>query len=638
MYNVAERLRVIQLEPNRKNFAQELKMKASLTASPRQDLLREVCAPDLFSRSIDEIGRLATRLRRARSAAQTEENDQSGRTAPIKVAVISSFLTDYLAEMLNLMLERRGIDAVVTSAGYGQLINEILTTGPTLAAHPDLAFFLPCHRDLRLVPAPGAGRDAARQAVKDEAGFWIDIASRIGCPTVMLSFDLPPHRPLGEADGLLPGGLGWHIRQVNFILAEGLPASVSLVDSEAMQVRMGAHAHDPRLYALCKQPFAMDALPEVADTLAAAAAALMGRARKVLVLDLDHTIWGGVVGDVGIEGLALGPETAEGEAFIEFQRYALALSRRGVILAVCSKNNEGVARHAFRSHPAMVLRDEDIACFIANFDDKATNIRRIAQTLNVGLDSLVFADDNPVERAWVSQQLPEVMVIDMPEDPSGYCAAVELAKAFPMYRLTQEDLRRSASYRLLAEAKTAASNATDIEGFLQELEPVLTIERVDGGTLDRIVQLIGKTNQFKLNPNTFTHDEVRDVSDNVLALRLSDRLQDYGIVSIAVTELEGRTLVVRNWVMSCRVFSRRLEHAMRVCLADLARSRGALDLALHYQASPKNGLVPAALTSIGFTDLGDGLFAAAAPVPATLAPHYMKLVDRRETALIHQGA
>jgi FkbH-like protein len=547
-------------------------------------------------------------------------------------------MADYLAEMVGLMLMRRGIHADVTTSPYGQLVNEVLTNGPTLAAAPDLVFFLPSHRDLRMAPSVGADREAAMQAVQAEATFWGDVVGQIAAPTVMLSFDMPPHRPLGEADGLLPGGLGWHIRQVNFALAERLAGSVSLVDAEALQSRMGAHAHDPRLYALCKQPFAMEALPEVADTLAASAVALLGRARKVLVLDLDHTIWGGVVGDVGIEGIALGPETAEGEAFIAFQQYARALAQRGVILAICSKNNEDIARHAFRSHPAMVLKEQDIACFVANFDDKATNLRQIAQTLNVGLDSLVFADDNPVERAWVAQQLPEVMAIDMPEDPAGYCAAVELAKPFPMYRLTREDLSRTASYRLLAEAKTAAGTATDIEAFLQDLAPVLTIERVDEGTLDRIVQLIGKTNQFKLNPTKFSHEQIQALAPGVLALRLTDRLQDYGIVAVAVTEMQDQTLMIRNWVMSCRVFSRRLEHAMRVCLADLAQSFGARDMALQYQASAKNGLVPAALSAIGFTDHGDGLFATSTNTPGKLAEHYMTFVDRREPALVSQGA
>ena len=479
-------------------------MDSIATVKPDTDLLSQIRAPGLLSRPNTEIGRLATKLGRALRAAERDGDTLFGR--PVKVAVISSFLTDYLAEMLTLMLARRGVQARIQSAGYGQLVTEVLTRGEVLAGAPDLVFFLPSHRDIRMAPRLGCSRDEALRAAEEEAGFWCDIATRIGAPTVMLSFDLPPHRPLGEADGLLPGGLGRHIRQVNLMLADMLPASVSLVDAESLQMRLGASAHDPRLYSMCKQPFAMPALPEIADTLAASATALLGMARKVLVLDLDHTVWGGVVGDVGLEGLALGPETAEGEAFVAFQRYALALAKRGVLLAVCSKNNEEVARRAFAEHPAMVLRESDIACFVANFEDKASNIRRIAETLNLGLDSLVFADDNPVERAWVAQQLPEVMVIDMPEDPSGYCAAVELAKAFPMHRLTQEDLNRTASYRLLAEAKP--TSGLDMDTFLQDLAPVVTIEAVNGGTLDRIVQLIGKTNQFKLNPTAFSHEEI----------------------------------------------------------------------------------------------------------------------------------
>jgi len=487
-----------------------------------------------------------------------------------------------------------------------------------------------------VAPPLGSSGEAAQQAATDEANFWCDLVSRIAAPTVMLSFDVPPYRPLGEANGLLPGGLGRHIRQTNLLLAETLPANVSLVDCETMLGRLGALAHDPRLYAMCKQPYAMEALPEIADTLAASAAGLLGRARKVLVLDLDHTIWGGVVGDVGLDGLALGPETADGEAFVAFQRYAQALARRGVILAVCSKNDEAIARQAFRDHPAMVLGENDIACFVANFDDKASNLRQIAATLNVGLDALVFADDNPVERAWVSRQLPEVLVVDMPEDPAGYCTAVEQAKAFPMHRLTEEDLRRSASYRALADVKRAASTATDIEAFLRDLAPVTTIERVDG-SVDRIEQLMGKTNQFKLNPMTFSHDQIQDAAAGVIALRLSDRLQDYGIVAVAVTATEGDTLLVRNWVMSCRVFSRRLEHAMKCVLADLAAREGAGRIALTFVPSAKNGLVPKALLAVGFVDRGEGRFECPVSQSPT-APHYMQINDRREPALLEQGA
>jgi FkbH-like protein len=585
--------------------------------------LRPINAACLLSQPIDALERLATRLRRT-------PLDARGAGPKLKVAVLSSFLTDYLVDMLRLMLTRWGFDADIVAAGYGQLLHEVFDAGPALASAPAIVFFLPSHRDLRHAPDAGkAGPEDAARAAAQEAAFWAGALARIPCPTVMLSFAPPSCRALAEADGLMPGGLGRHARQTSLALADLLPSSAMLVDAEALRARLGPDGDDPRLYALCKQPFGMAALPEVADTLAAAAAAVLGRARKVLVLDLDNTLWGGVVGDVGVEGLTLGPETAEGEAFTAFQLYAQALARRGVILAVCTKNNEDIARDAFRGHPAMVLREQDIAVFMANFDDKATNLRRIAQTLNVGLDALVFVDDNPVERAWVARELPEVWVIDLPEDPAFYCAAVERAKPFPVHRVTPEDLARGESYRALAAVRRQGAAATDIDGFLRDLAPVATIEAVDQGTIDRIVQLIGKTNQFKLNPTVFTHAQIRDGADGVIALRLSDRLQDYGIVAVAVTARDGDALVLRNWVMSCRIFGRRLEHVMRGALCDLAARAGAARIVTDYAPSAKNGLVPGILMALGFVARGDGRFEASPGGDDVLA-HHMTIRDERQ--------
>ena len=580
--------------------------------------LDQIEAADLLTRPAAELDRLATRLRKNSGALP-------GGT-PLKVAVLTSFTSDYLVDMLRLMLAHRGFAADIVACGYSQMVHELLAGGPALASAPDLVFVLPTHRDLRHAPRLDATREQAANALAVEAAFWGGLLDRVAVPTIMLSFDMPLQRALGEADGLLPGGLGRHVRGVNAALADRLDPSVSLVDAEALQARIGPDGFDPRLYALCKQPFAMAALPEVADTLAAAAAARLGRARKVLVLDLDHTIWGGVVGDVGIEGLALGAETAEGEAFIAFQHYAQALARRGIILAVCSKNYEEVARAAFRDHTAMVLTLDDIACFVANFDDKATNLRTIARTLNVGLDALVFVDDNPVERAWVRQQLPEVWTIELPEEPALYAQAIEAAKPFPLHRLTREDLGRNASYQAVAQMRAQAGDAAGIEGFLHDLAPVATVEAIDSGTLDRVTQLIGKTNQFRLNPTAFTLADIRARGPDVVALRLSDRLQDYGIVAVAVTERRGDTFEVLNWVMSCRVFSRRLEHAMRQVLGARAAATGATAIVARYVPSKKNALVPDALAAVGFRDQGEGRFVAAVADPPAAA-HHMTIVS-----------
>ena len=581
--------------------------------------VEQIAAADLLCRPVSELDRMATRLRRNPDLLPSAFQ-------PLRVVVLASFTTDYLIDLLRLMLAHRGFAATIVACGYGQMQQELIAGGPALSSAPDVVFVLPTHRDLRHVPQLGMSVAQAQDAETDEVMFWRDLVGRIKTPTIMLSFDMPPCRVLGEADGLLPGGMGRHVRRVNLALADQIDPSVLLVDAEALQTRLGADGFDERLYALCKQPYAMAALPEVADTLAAAAAGRLARSRKVLVLDLDNTVWGGVVGDVGMEGLVLGQETAEGEAFLAVQRYAQALARRGVILAVCSKNVEAVANAAFRDHSAMVLKPEDIACFVANFDDKATNIRAIAQTLNVGLDALVFVDDNPVERAWVRQQLPEVWTIELPEEPAHYVRAIEAVKPFPMYRLTNEDLGRNASYRAVTRARAEAGSATDMETFLKDLAPVATIDAVDDASIDRIVQLIGKTNQFKLNPSTFTTDNIRARGRGVVALRLADRLQDYGIVAVAVTETLGDRLEILNWVMSCRVFGRRLEHVMREILTARASEAGARLIVARYVESKKNGLVPAALATVGFQDRRNGVFEADVGNPDRQA-HHMTILD-----------
>jgi len=356
---------------------------------------------------------------------------------------------------------------------------------------------------------------------------------------------------------------------------------------------------------------------------------LLGKGRKVLVLDLDNTLWGGVVGDDGLQGIELGPETADGEAFVAFQTYAKQLSKRGIILAVCSKNRDEVARSVFREHSAMVLKEDDISCFVANFSDKAANLRQIARTLNVGLDSLVFADDNPVERALIRRELSEVLVVEMPEDPAYFARAVEACKAFPLRTLTREDLGRVASYRAMAAVQEAsADSGTDLEQFLIGLEPVAHVERVDPSTVDRIVQLIRKTNQFKLNLTTFQETEVLDSAPHVLALKLVDRLQDYGIVAIAVTRPSGETLHILNWVMSCRVFGRRLEDAMLELLAAHAAAHGCTVLETAHTPTEKNVIIPDILRRLGFEAQGtSGVYRRRAGEPTE--SHHMTLIDRR---------
>jgi FkbH-like protein len=550
---------------------------------------------------------------------------------PLKVRVLGNITTDYLVDHLRLMLVRNGFAAAVEAGHYGGLIRGLLGEADLSPSGCDAAVLVLTHRDLQFPPPLGVNAEEARQLVAREADFWVSALQRSGVPTVALSFDLPPYRVLDEQDGLAPGGIAWHVKMTNLEIAARLPATTSLVDAEALQVRVGAAAwYDERIYQLCKQPFAMEALPEISHTLVAALTGLLGRGRKVLVLDLDNTLWGGVVGDDGLRGIDLGSETAEGEAFAAFQTYVKGLAQRGIVLAVCSKNREEVARSPFREHSGMVLKEEDIACFVANFQDKATNLRQIAQTLNLGLDSLVFVDDNPVERTLVRAELPQVLVVELPDEPAYYVRALEASKAFPLRTLTREDLGRVASYRAMAAVREATTvPGTDMEKFLIGLEPSAHIEKVDESTVDRIVQLIRKTNQFKLNLSAFQESEILAAPGNVFALRLVDRLQDYGIVAIAVTRPKDAQLEILNWVMSCRVFGRRLEHLMVELLREHARQLGCEIIAGAHTPTEKNVILPDILKNLGFTpgEAGAVYYRKAAMEGAE--PHHMTVVDRR---------
>jgi FkbH-like protein len=270
----------------------------------------------------------------------------------------------------------------------------------------------------------------------------------------------------------------------------------------------------------------------------------------------------------------------------------------------------------------MVLKEDDFACFVANFDDKATNIRRIAATLDLGIGSFVMVDDNPVERAWLRRELPELLVPELPDEPAGYVRALDELNPFAVLRLTAEDATRARSYRARAAVAEMRSNAANLDSFLASLEPVAVVEPVYAATLDRIAQIVAKTNQFKLNPTVYGTEEIRARAGDVIALRLKDRLQDYGIVAVAVSRLEGADLRIENWVMSCRVFSRRLEHVMRELLAERARAAGAAGLRARYEETPRNGLMKEVLTGLGFVP-GPGDWVA--PASVAVPPHHMRI-------------
>jgi FkbH-like protein len=363
--------------------------------------------------------------------------------------------------------------------------------------------------------------------------------------------------------------------------------------------------HDPAIWHRSKHEVHPSMAEAYGEQVVRLIAAARGRSYKCMVLDLDNTLWGGVIGDDGLEGIVLGQGSGAGEAFAEFQRYAKALSERGVILAVCSKNDEKNAFEAFDQHPEMRLKRSDIACFVANWADKASNLRHIAKTLNIGIDSLVFVDDNPVERALVRRELPVVAVPEMPEDPALYAPTIAAAGYFEGIQITVEDRLRSQQYQANAERERLQESVTDMGSYLESLRMVMTAKSFDSVGLARVTQLINKTNQFNLTTRRMTEAEVQACMDDpsvvTVQVRLADRFGDNGVIAILIARASDTEAEITTWLMSCRVLGRHVEEACLNILAERCAALGVTTLLGTYSPTEKNGMVREMYSTLGFT-------------------------------------
>jgi FkbH-like protein len=338
--------------------------------------------------------------------------------------------------------------------------------------------------------------------------------------------------------------------------------------------------------------------------------AMRGKARRVLVLDLDNTVWGGVVGDDGPERLVLGRGDPEGEAFLEVQRTALRLRERGVVLAVSSKNHDEVARTPFRTHPEMLLRESHIAVFQANWSDKASNLAAIAGTLSLGLDALVLLDDNPAERALVRGALPEVAVPELPDEPALYARTLLAAGYFEAAAFTQADRERAEQYTHNARRAELAAQFGDTDAFLRSLDMVARVAPFDAAGRARIAQLVGKTNQFNLTTRRYNEAQVAEFeADSAVwarQVRLEDRLGDNGMVAVVVCRRAHEAWTIDTWLMSCRVIGRRLEELTLDLVAAAARAGGARAIVGEFRPTGRNELVRDLYARLGFALVEEG--------------------------------
>lgn len=463
--------------------------------------------------------------------------------------------------------------------------------------------------DLAMILAPGEllGEPGGAPRALDDVGMLAQaFASARSARVVVATLPARIGEPKNSSDLVIADSPRAQRARLNAGLVDLCRAGRAIAwDMEALAGRVGASDwFDPRLQLHAKIPFSLAATMRVADDLAAVIAGAMGHNRRLLVLDLDNTLWGGVIGDDGSSGIVLGQGSAAGEAYLEVQRAALELRRRGVALAVCSKNEEGNAREPFRRHPDMLLKEEHFAAFVANWQDKATNIRAIAEELSLGLQSIAFLDDNPAERERVRQVLPEVAVIETGEDPARYASRLLQSGYFEHLPLTAEDRARAADYQANTERSAMLTRAGSYEDYLTSLAMELSIAPFDALGRARISQLVNRSNQFNLTTRRYNDQDVERIerSDRHIGwqVRLKDRFADNGMISVIVVERQGASWLIDSWLMSCRVLQRGVEGAVLNSLVERARAEGAQWLIGDYLPTPKNGLVAGHYQSLGF--------------------------------------
>lgn len=528
-----------------------------------------------------------------------------------RVAVLGSSTTSQLAALLPLACARASVQVELYEAPYGQLRQQVLD--PASALHefgPDIVVVATSEHDVDL-PALSADPQAALDAAMADLRVVWDALARHLPSAVVLQFTVavPPDQPFGDLTLSLPGSRSRLLQMLNLRLGDERPDTVVLVDCAALASRLGADEwFDHRYWHLARQSVGPRCIAPLARQVGAVIGGVLGTSRKCLVLDLDNTLWGGVLGEDGVDGIQLG-EGPEGEAFAAFQHQVLALKQRGVVLAVCSKNDEPLVRDAFDRHPGMCLALDDIAVLSAGWDDKPAQLRRIAADLGLGLDALVLVDDNPFERESVRQMVPDVDVIRLPPDPAGYVRALTDYPYFAAIRLTQDDLDRAEQYRARAEAAAAQAGASSLEGFLDSLEMEARVEPVGPANLGRVAQLVAKTNQFNLTGHRRSEAELAELIARpgtvAVAARLRDRFADHGLVAVVIAEQEGPTLEIDTWLMSCRVIGRTLEAALLGVVADAAAELGCTRLRGAYRPTAKNGLVAELYPSLGFVADGE---------------------------------
>jgi FkbH-like protein len=575
------------------------------------------CVERLASLAQYRLGHLET-LQLDRALGRLTLEPSSDLTA-VRLAILASSTVDHLSPAIRVAGLRRRLIIDVHVGTYGQYRQDLLDPHSSLHqfAPQFVLFSITARNTIASIPLSATTAevdDTIVQSIQELRLLWRKAQEKFNATIIQQTFLDITESVFGSYDCMVPGAPAQVVTQLNDqLLKAAAQDGVLLLDVARASERDGIDTwFDTANWLHGKLEIAPEAATLYGDMVTRVVAAQRGLSRKCLVFDLDNTLWGGVIGDDGLGGLVLGEGSAAGEAHLALQRYAKQLKERGIILAVCSKNDPAIAEAAFNDHPEMLLKPSDISAFVANWSDKADNLKGIAARLNIGLDSLVFVDDNPVERARIRQSLPMVAVPELPNDIAHYVRCLSDAGYFEAVTFTPEDRQRTDQYAANAERQLLLESSGGLDDFLQNLQMSVVFGPFVTADLTRVTQLFNKTNQFNTTTKRYSAEEVAHLAAAkqavTLQFRLLDKYGDNGLVSAMILRTDRKKpeiFEIDNWVMSCRVFGRQLEYEAMNIAVEQASRRGGKALRANYIPTPKNGVISELYSSLGFSTLND---------------------------------
>ncbi len=564
--------------------------------------IQELATQRLNSTQSARLGQAIRKLQKSASDLSPLSN--------FRLGILASATFDLIADCIPAAAARHGVIIEMVSAPYDQVMQQALDPDSAInKGRLDAAVIAVDHRWLGLERPQLARPDNRVCEALERLRSVVDGLRRHGnAAAILQTVAQPPYASFGNLDRRQPGTVRAAIDDLNrAIVTLAQETWAYLLDVAALAERVGTDLwFDPAHWVSYRLPFSAECFPVYAEMLGRLVGAVRGKARKCLVLDLDNTIWGGAIGDDGLEGIVLGQGSALGESYLSVQRAALDLRERGIVLAVSSKNDDETARRPFREHPEMLLREKHIAVFQANWQDKAANLEAIAAALNIGLDALVLLDDNPAERARIRAALPMVAVPELPNDPSRFVSYLLAAGYFEAVTWSSEDAGRAQSYSSDARRAEVRGASRDLGDYLQSLGMTIRFAPFSAEGRQRIAQLINKTNQFNLTTRRYTEAEIaaleRDKSVHTMQVRLEDKFGDLGMIGVTIcrTANGGDAWDIDTWLMSCRVLGRRVEEAMLAQVIGEASRHRVKRLLATYIPTAKNAMVGDHYPKLGF--------------------------------------